>query len=321
MSPTQSSVPAATSEGRVAGPRGQTWYRVTGDLAVSRERGLTPLVILHGGPGVPHDYLLRMARIAETGRAVVHYDQLGCGRSTHLPEADAGTWSVELFLEELDRLLAALRIEDDHLVLGQSWGGMLAAEHAIRRPPGLRGVVLANSPASVPLWSHGVDRLRQALPAGVQAVLDRHEAAGTTSSAEYKEAETAFYDRHVLRMTPYPAEVTSSFALLEEDPTVYHTMWGPNEFSAEGSLSGWSVVDRLDRIGAPVLVLRGEHDEATAECVTPLVDGIAGARLRVFAESSHMPHIEEEAAFRAVVEEFLADCDARPQRPAAVTSR
>ncbi|UXY33157.1 proline iminopeptidase-family hydrolase [Streptomyces sp. HUAS TT20] len=304
--PTTQPFPPATTEGWVEGLHGRTWYRITGDLDVSRARGHTPLVVVHGGPGFPHDYLLRIARLATAGRAVVHYDQLGCGRSTHLPDADPGLWTVGLFVDELDALLDRLQITEDHTVLGQSWGGMLAAEHAVRRPAGLRGMVLADAPASMPLWCSGVARLRRALPRDVREVLDRHEAAGTTGAPEYAQAAQVFYDRHLLRIKPYPPEVAASFAQWEEDPTVYHTMVGPSEFNVTGTLRDWSVVDRLASVDVPVLVVRGEHDEATVECVAPFAEFITGAQLRVFPESSHMPHVEEEAAFCHAVETFLA---------------
>ncbi|MGI3164555.1 alpha/beta fold hydrolase [Pseudooceanicola sp. 200-1SW] len=145
----------------------RTWYRVTGDLRA----GPPPLIVAHGGPGCTHDYVDAYRAIAETGRAVVHYDQLGNGRSTHLPEAGAEFWTVELFLDELDTLLDHLGLRDRYCLLGQSWGGMLAAEHAVRRPAGLKGLVIANSPSSFPTWVEEALRLRRELPGGV------HEAA------------------------------------------------------------------------------------------------------------------------------------------------
>ncbi|HEY0501736.1 MAG TPA: alpha/beta fold hydrolase, partial [Kutzneria sp.] len=136
------------TEGRAKFGEHETWYRITGELG----SGGVPLVVLHGGPGCTHDYLLRLTALAGD-RAVVHYDQLGSGRSTHLPESAPDFWTVELFLAELDNLLETLGIADRYALLGQSWGGMLAAEHAVRRPAGLRGLVIANSPASMHLWS------------------------------------------------------------------------------------------------------------------------------------------------------------------------
>ena len=305
-------VPEPTTEGTVAFGAHDTWYRVTGEITPG---GPTPLVVLHGGPGVPHQYTLRMANLARDGRPVVHYDQLGCGRSTHLPEAGADFWTVQLFLDELANLLLALGIADDHLVLGQSWGGMLAAEYAVTRPAGLRALVIADSPASMDTWLAEANRLRALLPPEVQATLLEHEAAGTTDSAEYKAAEAVFYDRHVCRVVPNPAEVVESFTLLEQDPTVYHTMNGPSEFHVVGTLKGWTVADRLDQVAVPTLVVSGAHDEATAACVAPFLERIPEVAQHVFADSSHLPHVEEEESFLSVVGGFL---DTHAPLPASV---
>ena len=282
----------------------QTWYRVTGDLASSKP----PLVALHGGPGVPHDYLLRLAALADAGRAVIHYDQLGCGRSTHLPDRGRDFWQVPLFVEELASLLRHLGIEDGYHLLGQSWGGMRGAEHAVLRPPGLRSLVIANSPASMELWVQEANRLRAMLPADVQATLLRHEAAGTTDTAEYNTAVRVFYDRHVCRI-PWPPEVEASFAAMEAEPTVYHTMNGPSEFHCIGTIRDWSIIDRLDRIEAPTLLISGRHDEATEAVVQPFHDRIRDVRWTIFEDSSHLPHVEETAAFLAVVGDFIASYD------------
>ena len=307
--PVLASPPDATTTGAVPFGDWQTWYRVTGDLEATLAAGRAPLVVLHGGPGATHDYTLRIARIAETGRAVVHYDQLGCGRSTHLPDQPADFWTVQLFLDELDALLAHLGIAERYAVLGQSWGGMLGAEHAIRRPAGLTALVIADSPASMDLWVSEANRLREDLPPDVQATLLAHEAAGTTDSAEYREAERVFYDRHVCRVVPHPPEVAASFAAMDADPTVYHTMNGPSEFHVIGSLRTWSVVDEVPAIAVPTLVVTGAHDEATPATVQPFLDGIPDVRSHVFADSSHMPHVEEEDAYLHVVGAFLDQHD------------
>lgn len=310
-------IPPATREGTIATAGGDTWFRVTGDLAASRAAGLLPLVVLHGGPGVPHNYVLAIANLAEGARAVVHYDQIGCGRSTHLPDADPDFWAVPTFLDELDVVLDALGIADGYAVLGQSWGGMLAAEHAVRRPPGLRALVIANSPASMELWLSEANRLRAELPPDVQATLLEHEQAGTTDSPEYAAAEAVFYDRHVCRVVPNPPEVAESFALLAQDPTVYHTMNGPSEFHVIGTMKDWSVIDRLPQITAPTLLVSGRFDEATEACVQPFADAVPGATWVVFEHSSHLPHVEEPDLYLQVVEGFLATCDPSPSAPPA----
>jgi L-proline amide hydrolase len=278
----------------------QTWYKITGDL----HSGKPPLLVAHGGPGATHDYVDAFKLLAATGRAVIHYDQLGNGNSTHLPHQPPEFWTVQLFLDELANLIAHLGLRE-YDYLGQSWGGMLGAEFAVTQPAGLRRMVIANSPADMVTWVAEANRLRQALPPEVQETLNRHEAAGTTSSPEYEQAVLQFYARHVCRLDPMPDEVARSFAAMAADPSVYGTMNGPSEFHVIGSLKTWSVTDRLDRIDIPVLLISGRHDEATTACVAPYLAGIADVRWHVFGQSSHMPHVEQQAECLEVIVTFL----------------
>jgi L-proline amide hydrolase len=294
-------------EGHLERDGHRTWYRVVGDLDADAARA--PVVICHGGPGATHDYVAPVAdRLARTGRACVLYDQLGNGRSDHLPDADPSFWTVDLFEHELTALVAHLGIDARYHVLGQSWGGMLGAEHAVTGPAGLRSLVLADSPASMELWLAAAGELRERLPADVQATLLRHEEAGTTDSEEYTQATRVFYDRHVCRV-PWPEEVARTFAAMDEDPTVYHTMNGPSEFHVVGTLKGWTIIDRLDRITAPTFLISGKYDEATPEVVQPYADRIADVRWQIFENSSHMPHVEEKDACLEAVAAFIAQHD------------
>jgi L-proline amide hydrolase len=279
----------------------RTWYRVAGDLGAG-----VPLVVLHGGPGCAHHYVLSIADLAGPRRAVVHYDQLGCGGSTRLPDEDPSFWTVELFLAELDNLLGHLGIGEYDL-LGQSWGGMLAAEHAVRRPAGLRRLVIANSPASMRDWREAAGKLRAELPPDVREALERYEATGDYDNPEYKAASDVFYARHVCRIVPNPPEVERTFQLVDEDPTVYRAMNGPNEFFVIGSLADWTVADRLPAVDVPTLVINGRHDEATDDCVRPYVDRVPGARHVRFESSSHMPHVEERELYMDTVAAFLEE--------------
>jgi L-proline amide hydrolase len=287
-------------EGVVAFREWQTWYRVTGDLGA----GKPPLIVVHGGPGCTHDYVDSLKHLAGTGRAVIHYDQLGSGRSTHLPDKGTDFWTVKLFIDELNALVAHLGLTAFHL-FGQSWGGMLGAEYAITRPPGLRALVIANSPADMRTWVAEANRLRAALPPDVQTALTVHEAAGTTDSAEYEQAVAVFYARHVCRLDPMPPEVLRTFAALAADPTVYHIMNGPSEFHVIGTLKDWSVTDRLGAIDVPTLLISGRYDEATIACVTPYLTGIGDVRWHVFGDSSHMPHVEQQDECLELVAGFL----------------
>ncbi len=283
----------------------RTWYRVTGSLSSP----LTPLVVVHGGPGCTHDYVDSFKGItALTGRPVIHYDQLGNGNSTRLPEKGADFWTVSLFLEEMDTLLRHLGIEKRYALLGQSWGGMLSSEHAVRQPEGLKALVVANSPADMHTWVSEANRLRRDLPEAVQATLLRHEEAGTLTDPEYIEASRVFYDRHVCRVVPWPPEVARTFAIMDEDNTVYRNMNGPTEFHVIGTMKDWTIVERLNAVAVPTLVISGRNDEATPLVVKPYVDNVAGSRWVVFEESSHMPHVEEKELCLKTVSDFLDAC-------------
>ncbi len=297
-------IPEPSRTGTVGFGPYETWFRVTGDL----DGGEIPLVVVHGGPGAAHNYLLQIANLASTGRPVIHYDQLGCGRSTHLRDRGVEFWTVELFLAELTNLVDALGLDRYH-VLGQSWGGMLGAEYAVTRPEGLASLVISNSPASMDLWVAEANRLRRDLPGDVRDALDRHEADGTTEDAAYLAATQVFYDRHVCRVLPNPAEVIATQTQLNEDPVVYRTMNGPNEFYCVGSLRTWSIIDRLASIEVPTLLISGRYDEATPATVQPFADHIDDVRWTIFEESSHMPFVEEPERYRDVVGAFLAEHD------------
>lgn len=287
-------------EGTVEFDGHETYYRITSD----GPRTGRPLVVAHGGPGCTHDYLLSLTDLVRPGRPVIHYDQLGNGKSTHLRDKPAEYWTVELFAAELENLLRKLDVVDYDL-LGQSWGGMLGAEHAVRQPPGLRKLIIANSPASMSLWLAAAAELRAQLPPEVQETLTAHEKAGTTNHPEYRAATEVFYRRHVCRTDPMPPEVRRSFDWMDEDPTVYHTMNGPTEFHVVGTMRTWSIIDRLPAIAVPTLVVNGAHDEATDDTVRPFVDHIPEVRWIRFPDSSHLPHVEERAAFMTAVADFL----------------
>jgi L-proline amide hydrolase len=294
-------------EGTIPFDDGETWYRIVGDL----DGRATPLVVLHGGPGATHDYLLALADLADD-RAVVFYDQFGNGRSSHFPERGADFWTVELFVRELHNLVDALGLRPGHHVLGQSWGGFLAQEYALTQPSGLRSLVLADTAASFPDFVAEANGLRARLPAEVEETLRRHEEAGTTDHPEYAAACDVFYRRHVCRADPWPDEVVEAFAWIERDPTVYHTMNGPSEFHVVGSIRDWQSKDRLHEIRVPTLIVSGRHDEATPALQEALRHGIVDSEWVMFEGSSHMPHVEERERYMHVVGEWLRRQDARP---------
>jgi proline-specific peptidase len=286
----------SSSEGYLEVPGGRVWYQVNG---VNRPG--VPLLCLHGGPGMPHDYLEPLADLAGD-RPVIFYDQLGCGRSDW-PD-DQSLWTVDRFVEELVAVREALGLDRLHLI-GSSWGGWLALQYVLDRQPDLVSLTLASSPPSVPRWITDTAELRAQLDQPVQDMLDRHEAGGFYSCPEYQWAITQFYRRHLCRQDPWPECVERTFAGLGGD--VYMTMWGPSEFGpVTGRLRDWDVTARLGEIDVPTLVTGGRYDEARPEHLAVLAEGISGAELVIFEDSSHMAFVEEREQYMRVLGQFLA---------------
>jgi L-proline amide hydrolase len=292
------------TEARIPFRGHHTWTRVVGTGEADNK---LPLLCLHGGPGATHHYLEPLEAVAETGRRVVFYDQLGCGKSD-LPD-DPALYTVALFVDEVDAVRQALGLDRVH-VFGNSWGGMLAMEYALTRPAGLAGLVLASAPASIPQWIAETARLRAALPSDVQETLQRHEDAGTTDDPEYEDACRVFYRRHVCRADPWPECVQRTFDFVAEHGLVYRTMNGPSEFHVTGTLRDWSVVERLSEIDVPTLVVTGEHDEATSAINRTVSEGIRGAESVVYPGASHMAHVEDTAGYVRLLDDFLGRVEA-----------
>lgn len=268
------------------------------------------MLALHGGPGAAHDYLEPLGALAATGRRVIFYDQLGCGRSDQ--PHDPTLWTVDLYKEELATVRSVLGLDPVHL-FGSSWGGMLAMEYALTQPSGLVSLIIASSPASMRQWVDEANLLREALPRDVQATLVKHEAAGSTDDPEYQEAMMVFYRRHVCRADPWPDCVLRTFDQLERNPEVYYTMNGPSEFHVTGTIKDWNIVDRLGEIRVPTLVTAGEFDEATPAIAKTVHDGVRGSELVTFKDCSHMAFVEKPAEYVEVLDNFLSRVEGKLQ--------
>ncbi|MEH2238386.1 proline iminopeptidase-family hydrolase [Nostoc sp.] len=200
-------------EGFISFRGNQVWYRIV--KPDQEDSGKLPLLCLHGGPGVPHDYLeplealaLPAAGIAATGRRVIFYDQLGCGNSDRPTDP---IYSIHLFKEELVAVRSTLDLKQIHL-FGQSWGGCLALEHAVSQPTGLISLVLASTPCSIQKFVTEAYSLMNGLPIEVQQVIRKHEADGTTQDSEYKQAMEVFNHSFLCRVDPWPSSLTRAYS-------------------------------------------------------------------------------------------------------------
>ncbi|TFK38247.1 Alpha/Beta hydrolase protein [Crucibulum laeve] len=280
----------------------QTWYKILGDVKSHR-----PVVTIHGGPGMSHHYMLPHTELfTQSGIPVVFYDQIGNGQSSHVRDGPKDFWTPELFMDELNNLLKHLEIYDDFDLLGQSWGGMLAGQYAATHtPPGLKRLIIANSPASVPLLSGGTDELLSKFSKEFVEMVRKHEELGTTESQEYQEATMLFYKKHTCTLDPWPETLIESFAVMDKNPTVYRTMIGPSEFSCTGSLKEWSIVDILHKVPYPTLLISAPLDQVQEASVLPFFTNIPRVKWVELQNSTHLAMYEEPERYFKVILDFL----------------
>lgn len=281
----------------------KVWYGIVGE---GEEPDRLPLLVLHGGPAVPHDCLEPLAVLAETGRPVIFYDQLGCGNSDR--PSDPSMWNLDLFVEELATVRQTLGLDRVH-IYGHSYGGALLLQYALTQPEGLASMTLANTFPSARKVIDGIYRLRSELPPEVQRTFNEHEAAGTTESPAYQAVfQEHFLKRNVCKV-PLPECVRRAFQ--KTNAEVYLALHGPSWFELTGKYKGWDVTDRLDEIQTPALIAVGRDDQCVPELSVTLHRGIKGSELVVFEQSSHLPFIEEPNLHNRIVNGFLARVESR----------
>ncbi len=283
-------------------PGGRLYVRVNGKLAGARP----PLIMAHGGPGGNHASFLPALPLAGD-RAVILYDQLDSGRSD--APGDPANWAVPRFTAEIAAIRDALGLARYHL-LGASWGGTVALEHAATNPDGLASVILQGPLISTASWIADANALRADLPADVQRTLSEHEAAGTTDSAAYAAATDAFYARYWRRETP-PAWLSAYEAQMpiRHNATLYRTMWGPNEFVCSGTLKDYDGTPLLRDIAAPTLFLCGQYDESRPETCRAFAAAMRKGELQVIEGAAHRIQTDRTAAYNRAVGEYVRRFD------------
>ncbi|OBH64165.1 proline iminopeptidase-family hydrolase [Mycobacterium sp. E2479] len=280
-------------QGTIAVPGGNVWFK-----RVGAGPGL-PLLVVHGGPGLPHTYLNSLQRLADE-REVVFWDQLGCGNSER--PSNAELWTMDRSIAEMDAVVRELGLERFH-VFGNSWGGMMAQQYMLDATSGAVSLIISNSIASIPQFAKMVARLKSELDPATQAAIDRHEAAGSTHAPEYQAAIRTWNETYLCRVRPWPRELEDAFRNMGAE--IFETMFGPSDFHIVGTIRNWDVVERLHEITVPTILLAGRYDECVLEHMWDMHQRIAGSRFELFEASAHMPFIEEPEKFDAVVRDFL----------------
>ena len=285
----------------VAGPRN---INNTSLYCRSQGEGET-IVVLHGGPGVPHDYLLPHLESLADHHQVIFYDQRATGRSSS--DVDPATITMDTFIADLDALRVTYGLETMHL-LGHSWGGLLAMQYAVRYPQHVESLILVDSaPASSKLDEQAIairkERLSDEDRRAMAAIMQTEEfAAGDpTAIMEYLRITEKVKFHEPARMADLSMELDRA--------TIRNLMLVSGAMN--GYLADYDIHDQLDAITCPTLIIHGAFDPIPLESAERIHQRIEGSKLIVMEQCGHFPFIENRDGFLALVNRFLDAGDAR----------
>ena len=288
-------IPVSTPAGEF-----EVWTRTAGDTT-----GPTVLV-LHGGPGATHEYLLDLERpLVDAGFGVVFYDQLGSFNSDQPDEP--GLWEIPRFVDEVEQVRSALGLGPDRFVLyGQSWGGILATEYALAHQQALRGLVISNMVSSIPSYNEYAERVF--FPEmGEEAItrIKAMEAAGNTVNDEYDALLRPHYERHTCRMPMdrWPAHVLAAFEHLNH--AIYIPLQGPSELGASGALVDWDRSADLRTIEVPTLVIGAQHDTMDPDHMRWMATQLPQGSHLHCPDGSHLALVDDHEVYVAGLVDWL----------------
>lgn len=294
-------IPVQTSKGTF-----RVWTKRTGNNPRIK------VLLLHGGPGVTHEYLEAFdSYFPAAGIEYYYYDQLGSyyGDQPNEPEL----WELPRFVEEVEQVRQALGLNRDNFYLyGQSWGGLLAMEYALKYGQNLKGLVISNMMSSIPKYNeYAKNVIMPAMDQKVLAEIQQIEAAGEHAKPRYMELLIPHhYVHHLLRMPPeqWPDGVNRAFKHI--NPAIYVPMQGPSELGASGKLVHWDRSTDLVRITAKTLVIGARYDTMDPEHMKWMSTQIPNARYLYCPNGSHMAHYDDQQIYFTGLIGFLKDVDA-----------
>jgi len=272
------------------------------------------LLLLHGGPGATHEYFEAAdSYLPAAGVEYYYYDQLGSGRSDR-PDEPA-LWDLDRFVDEVEQVRRALGVDRESLVvLGHSWGGILAIEYALAHQDHLRGLVISNMMASAPAYTaYAHDVLMPAMDQEVLAEILGFEQRGETEDPRYMALLFEhYYTEHTIRMpvAAWPDPVARGLGSI--NPDIYVPMQGPSEMgmSAEARLARWDRVADLARIEVPTLVIGAQHDTMDPAHMEMMAGRLPRGRYLHCPDGSHMAMYDDQETYFGGLVAFLHDLEA-----------
>lgn len=265
----------------------------------------TPIVLIHGGPGSTHNYMELLDSIADTGRKVISYDQIGCGNS--YLDGHPELWTADTWINELISLRKYLGL-NEVILLGQSWGGMLIIQYMIdRKPEGVNGIVLSSTLPSASLWAHEQHRLISFMSKEDQEAIHFAEKNNVWDRPEYIHANEVFMKLHCSDIKDTDPECLTRKKKSGSESYLYG--WGPNEYNPTGSLKDFEYIDELYQITIPTLIMSGTNDLCTPLIAKTMFDNIPMAQWELFDGARHMCFAEDNGHYCEVLSRFVRQID------------
>lgn len=265
------------------------------------------VLLLHGGPAMTHEYMECFESFfPQEGFEFYEYDQLGSYYSDQ--PTDSSLWTLPRFVEEVEQVRVALGMNKDNFyLLGNSWGGMLALEYALKYQSNLKGLIVANMMSSCPEYGkYANEVLAKQFDPKVLAEVRALEAKGDFANPRYMELLIPnFYKQHLCRLEEWPDGFNRS--MKHANGTVYTMMQGPSEFGVGGRLKNWDVRDRLKEINVPTLTVGAKFDTMDPEHMKWMSTQVKNGKYLYCPNGSHLAMWDDQKIFMNGVIDFIKE--------------
>lgn len=270
------------------------------------------VLLLHGGPGGTHEFFdCFKDYLPEEGIEYILYDQLDSYHSEQ--PNDSSLWTIDHFVEEVEQVRIALNLDSSNFyLLGQSWGGILAMEYALKYQDNIKGLVVSNMVSSLTEYEKfAKEVLGPQMPEEVFNEIMEFESNEDYSNPRYTELVTSYYyTEHIMRapLDQWPKSVNLAFEHL--NPNIYIFMQGYSEFgiTKNASLKDWDISDRLNEIHVPTLMLGAKYDTMDPEYMEWMSEEVQNGRSYT-TQGSHLSQYDDPQNYFPALIEFIEDVD------------
>ena len=275
------------------------------------------LLLLHGGPGFPHEYFEAFDDyLVREGIEYIYYDQLGSYYSDQ-PEMTDEMLALPRFVDEVEQVRRALDLDSDNFYLfGQSWGGLLAIEYALKHQDHLKALVISNMMASIPQYNdYAANVLMPAMDPKVLAEVQQLEADGKYEDPRYLELLIPnHYEQHVIRMpmNQWPDPLKRAFDHM--NPKVYIPMQGPSELGASGRIADWDRTADLKNITVRTLVIGARFDTMDPRHMEWMANQLPSGQYLYCPNGSHLAMYDDQSTYMRGLIDFIQGVDGFPVR-------